>query len=337
MNTFDVAIIGAGNIGRLRAEVINRSSHTRVRVVADIDAQRAENLAKVAGAVGTTDCEKAVRDPNVDLVVVSTPTKFHVYASHCALSSGKHVLCEKPLARSSAEARSMIAAAASRNTVLKTGFNYRHMAHVRKAKELITTGALGPLHFLRCRYGHGGRPGYEKDWCTSRELSGGGVLIEQGIHIIDLVRHLLGEPIEVIADVQRLFWGFPDVEDNCFLLMKTGNSQVAQIHVSWTQWINVFSLEIFGRDGYLFLSGRDRHYGPQRLIWGKRQPTHARPEEEVFDFAPPDDSWAQEWEEFVSAVRESRTPMGSANDGLRALQIIEAAYESSRLHEWVRT
>lgn len=336
MSTFEVAIVGAGNIGRLRAEIINRSSHSRVRLVADVDAERASNLAKAAGAIGTTDCEEAVSNPNIDLVVVSTPTKFHAYASRCALSAGKHVLCEKPLARSTAEAKPMIAVAASRNTVLKTGFNYRHMAHVRKAKELIAAGALGSLYFLRCRYGHGGRLGYEKDWCTSKELSGGGVLLEQGIHIVDLVRYLLGEPSEVIADVQRFFWGFPDVEDNCFLLMKTHDSQVAQIHVSWTQWVNVFELEIFGRDGYLSLTGRDRHYGPQRLIWGKRQPTHARPEEEVFDFAPPDDSWAREWEEFVSAIRESRTPIGSADDGLRALRIIEAAYQSSRLHEWVR-
>lgn len=336
MSTFQVAIVGAGNIGRLRGEIINRSSRSRVQLVADVDAERARALAQFTGAQATTDCESAVQDPGIDLVVVSTPTKFHAEASRRALSAGKHVLCEKPLARSVREASSMISAAQTGNSLLKTGFNYRHMAHIRKAKELISAGALGPLYFLRCHYGHGGRPGYEKDWCTSRELSGGGVLLEQGIHIIDLVRYLLGEPVEVLAQVDRYFWDFPDVEDNCFVLLRTKLSQTAQLHVSWTQWVNVFSLELFGRDGYLFLSGRDRHYGPQRLIWGKRQPNHSRPAEEVFDFPPPDDSWAREWEEFVSAIQEKRVPLGSADDGMRALQIIEAAYESSRTHNWIK-
>jgi predicted dehydrogenase len=336
MKPLQVAIVGAGNIGRLRAETINRSPHSQVRVVADVDPERAVNLANVAKARATTDCDDAVRDPNIDLVVVSTPTKFHADASRKALSAGKHVLCEKPLARSVNEAISMISAAQSGDRLLKTGFNYRHMAHVRKAKELIAAGALGPVYFLRCRYGHGGRPGYEKDWCTSHELSGGGVLLEQGIHVIDLIRFLLGEPTEILADTHCFFWNFDEVEDNCFLLMRTSDSQTAQVHVSWTQWINILSLEIFGRDGYLFLTGRDRHYGPQRLVWGKRQPDHGRPEEEVYDFEPPDDSWVREWDEFVSAVKDRRVPLGSASDGLRALQIVEAAYESSRSHNWVK-
>jgi predicted dehydrogenase len=336
MSRLQVAIIGAGNIGRLRADIINRSTHSRVELVADIDSNRARLLAETVGARSTTDCESAVEDPKIDLVVVSTPTKFHAEASKKALSAGKHVLCEKPLARSVTEASAMVAAA-NPSAVLKTGFNYRHMAHVRKAKEMLATGVLGPVYFLRCRYGHGGRPGYEKDWCTDKELSGGGVLLEQGIHIIDLVRYLLGEPAEVLAETPRFFWNFPEVEDNCFVLLRTRDSQIAQLHFSWTQWVNVLSLEIFGRDGYLFLSGRDRHYGPQQLIWGKRQCNHSRPEEEVFDFAPPDDSWVREWDDFVSALQQGIEPTSNATDGIRALEIIEAAYRSSHTREWVKT
>lgn len=335
MKPLQVAIVGAGNIGRLRSDIISRSAHSRVCLVADVNADRAHSLAG-ATAVATTDCEAAVCDPAIDLVVVSTPTKFHADASRKALAAGKHVLCEKPLARSAEEAASMLAAAASGDRVLKTGFNYRHMAHVRKAKELITAGALGPLYLFRCRYGHGGRPGYEKDWCTNRELSGGGVLFEQGIHIIDLIRHLVGEPTEIVADTQCFFWDFQDVEDNCFLLLRTEHSQRAEVHVSWTQWVNTLAIEIFGRDGYLFLTGRDRHYGPQRLVWGKRQSNHSRPEEQIYDFSPPDDSWVREWDEFIAAVQERRVPMGSGKDGLRAITIVEAAYESSRIHEWVK-
>jgi predicted dehydrogenase len=330
-----VAIIGAGNVGRIRASLIEHTPDCRLQIVADIDKAHAEDLAKRFRAEATTDCTAASSSSNVDIVVICTPTKFHAQAAKNALQHGKHVLCEKPLARSAAEAREIVVAAAQTRKILKTGFNYRHMAHVRRAKELIDAGALGELYFVRCRYGHGGRPGYEKSWCSDRDLSGGGVLLEQGIHILDLVRHLLGEPEHVLAQAPRFFWNFPDVEDNCFVLLRTASSQIAQLHVSWTQWINIFCFEIFGRDGYLSLLGRDRHYGPQQLIWGQRQKNHGRPIEQRFDFAPPDDSWDREWSDFLSAVRTNREPMGSAVDGLQALHLVDAAYESARNQRWV--
>jgi predicted dehydrogenase len=319
----------------MRARVIQDSSLSRVGIVADLDAVRARTLAGSVGCRSTTDWYAAATSPKIDLVIVSTPTKFHGEAAIAALRAGKHVLCEKPLARSLAEANEIAATAHARARVLKTGFNYRYMAHVRKAKELIAAGAVGPLQFLRCRYGHGGRPGYEQHWCTDQEVSGGGVLIEQGIHVLDLVRYLFGEPAQVLAQTSRLFWDFPQAEDNCFLLLQTRSAQTAQIHVSWTQWMNLFSLEIFGRDGYLHLTGRDRYYGPQQLVWGKRQPGHGRPQEEIFEFPPPDDSWSREWEEFLSAISAQREPMSAPADSLRTLQLVEAAYESSRRQAWI--
>jgi predicted dehydrogenase len=331
-----IAIIGAGNVGRIRAQVIQRSPECCLRIVADVDAARAKDLAQPFGADATTDWVAATTSSDVDVVLVCTPTKFHVEATKSALQHGKHVLCEKPLARTVAEAEEMIRATERGRRILKTGFNYRHMAHVQKAKELIEAGALGPLYFVRCVYGHGGRLGYESSWCTDQELSGGGVLLEQGIHMLDLVRYLFAEPSEVLAQAPRFFWNFPAVEDNCFLLLKFESSQIAQVHVSWTQWINTLSFEIFGRDGYLHLSGRDGHYGPQRVLWGQRQKNHGRPHEQHFDFPPPDDSWEQEWNEFLAAVRTNREPIGSADDGLRALHLVEAAYQSAQNQEWVK-
>jgi predicted dehydrogenase len=331
----EVAIIGAGNIGSVRARVITKSSHSRVRLTADANFQLAQNLAALVEAGAVADPWQAATDPKVDVVIVSTPTKFHNQFAVAALRAGKHVLCEKPLARTTAEATEMIEASVTKNRILKTGFNYRYMAHVRKAKEIIDAGGIGDIAFVRCRYGHGGRPGYEHHWCTDQDLSGGGVLLEQGIHILDLFRHLVGEPVQLMAETPRLFWSFPAVEDNCFLLLKTASCQTAQIHVSWTQWVNVFSLEIFGRDGYLHLTGRDGHYGPQRLIWGTRRADHSRPHEESFDFPPIDDSWAREWEYFTNAIHTGCLGMGHAEDSLRALEMVEAAYESSRLQAWI--
>jgi predicted dehydrogenase len=330
-----VAIVGAGAVGSKRALIVHQSAECILAIVADQDGSRAKEVASEFGAEATTDAMAAAASRNIDIVVVCTPTKFHPEASIMALQHGKHVLCEKPLARSVGEAEAMISAAESSRRILKTGFNYRHMAHVRKAKELLDTGVLGSVYFARCSYGHGGRPGYETSWCTDQDLSGGGALLEQGIHILDLFRYLVGEPSHVIAQCKTFFWNFPVVEDNCFLLLKSTREQIAQIHVSWTQWVNILSFEIFGREGYLHLSGRDGHYGPQRLTWGRRQNHHGRPEETHFDFPPPDDSWQQEWEEFLDAIRANRVPMGSAEDGLRALHLVEAAYQSAREREWV--
>lgn len=330
-----VTIIGAGNVGKLRAQVIQRSGASRVLSVSDVEATRAKSLADAVGARVVPNCQAAVADPQVDIVVICTPTKFHVGAVMEALRAGMHVLCEKPLARSASEAETAIELAKKQQRLLKTGFNYRYMSSVRKAKELIDQGALGPVYFLRCRYGHGGRPGYEKEWCTDPDVSGGGVLLEQGIHIIDLVRHLLGEPARVTASTSCFFWNLQDTEDNCFLEIQTTSLQTAQIHVSWTQWINIFCLEIFGRDGYLELTGRDGHYGPQCLVWGKRKPDHSRPQQERFDFGSQNVSWDDEWLDFVNAVKTGSQPMGNPTDSIRALQLVEAAYDSARRRTWV--
>jgi predicted dehydrogenase len=330
-----VAIIGAGRVGQIRAGVIRRADGAVLAAVADMDRIRAEKLAHETAAEATTDWASIVSRSDIDAVVVCTPTRFHGAIAIAALQSIKHVLCEKPLGRNVNEARSMFDAAHASGCLLKTGFNYRHMPHVRKAKELLDAGVLGSLYLLRCRYGHGGRPGYEKEWCTDAELSGGGVLLEQGIHIFDLVRHLLGEPSEIAAETNCFFWPFPVVEDNGFCLMRTSSGQVAQIHVSWTQWVNLFELEVFGHDGYLRLEGRDGSYGPPRLTWGKRKPDHGRPAEQSFQFAEAVDSWDLEWREFQSAIAEAREPTGSTSDGLRSQQLIDAAYQSASRHSWI--
>jgi predicted dehydrogenase len=330
-----VTIVGAGGIGNIRARSIHTSQQGRVSVVADVDAGRAHELASQFSAVATTDWREAVTQPGIDAVVVSTPTKFHAEIASEALAAGKHVLCEKPLARTTEEGRRMVEAACRGNRVLKVGFNYRHMDHTRKARELIAAGAIGPVYFLRCRYGHGGRPGYERHWCTSADFSGGGVLQEQGIHMVDLVRMFLDEPSRVLAETPRYFWAFPEVEDNCFCLFETPAGQLAQLHISWTQWINILEIEIFGRDGYLRLEGRDGHYGPQRLTWGKRQPDHGRPVEEVTAFPENKDSWDREWREFLELIRNGRGSAGAARDGFRTQQLVEAAYRSARTHAWI--
>jgi len=330
-----VAIVGAGNIGTIRARTIATSGRGCVRAVADADLSRARALGEQYGAAATADWREVVCRPDVDAVIISTPTKYHAQVAVEALRAGKHVLCEKPLARTIEEGERIVEAACQAKRVLKTGFNYRQMAHTRKARELLALGAIGPIYFLRSRYGHGGRPGYEKHWCTDAELSGGGVLQEQGIHIVDLIRMFVGEPSRVLAQMPRYFWPFADVEDNCFCLFETPTGQIAQMHASWTQWRNILEIEIFGRDGYLRLEGRGGHYGPQRLTWGKRQMNHSRPEEEVFSFGEEDDSWVHEWGEFVELVHDGKDRLISIEEGLRTQRLVDAAYQSAKQKCWI--
>jgi predicted dehydrogenase len=315
--------------------VICRSANSALVGIADVRVEQANQLARTSGADGISSWQQLVTCPAIDAVVIATPTGSHFEIATAALKAGKHVLCEKPLAMSVEQASEMVEEAKRRHLVLKTGFNYRHMDHVRTAKELLDRGSLGPLYLLRCCFGHGGRPGYEKEWYNNPALSSGGVALEQGIHVFDLVRYLLDEPTEVLAVTPRFFWQFERSEDNAFCLFRTRRGQIAQIHVSWTQWRNVFHLEIVGRDGYLALEGRDGHYGTQRLTLGRRREDHSRPDEQTYEFGPTDDSWRSEWREFVSAIEEHRDPIGSGFDGLRAQQIVESAYCSAARREWV--
>ena len=338
VNIVKVALIGAGRIGKIRADSIGRENANGTRaqlaVVADPMEVRGLQLAKLAGAEWTPDWKEAVSRPDVDVVIVATPTESHAEISISALSHGKHVLCEKPLARDVAEARSMVKSARDAGRVLKTGFNYRHLPHVRKAKQVIDAGEIGQSYFVRSFFGHGGRLGFDREWHTSATASGGGALQEQGIHVLDLVRFLLGEPTRVSADTKTFFWQLPQTEDNCFCLLETGDGRTAQIHVSWTEWRNRFWFELFGRDGYLRLEGRDGHYGPPRITWAKRKSDHSRPDEEVIEF-PENECWTLEWREMLDAIKNSREPLGSGVDGLRSQLLVEAAYESARTGRWV--
>jgi len=251
------------------------------------------------------------------------------------LAAGKHVLCEKPLARDSNEAAAMVVAAADNNRLLKVGFNYRYMPHVEHAKALIDAGEIGSILFMRCRFGHGGRPGYEREWHTDRDLSGGGVLLEQGIHIIDLSRFLVGEPERVFGDAQCGFWPLRQgVEENFFCFLKTSTDRVSDIHVSWTQWVNTLVIEIYGTDGYLVLQGRENHYGPPRLSHARRNPDHSRPNERTWQYEP-GLWWEAEWRDFCDAIGRGTPVRSSGEDGLRAQQIIDAAYASAREGKWV--
>jgi predicted dehydrogenase len=323
-----VGLVGAGYIGAKRARAIARANDARLTAVADRDEQRAQALAQDYGARASADWEGLVTARDVDAVVVATHHNWLAPISLAALEGRKHVLCEKPLATTAADAERLVAVAARQGTKLKTGFNHRHHPALWQAHELAQAGHIGRLLFLRCRYGHGGRAGYEREWRANPAESGGGELLDQGIHALDLFRWFLGEFQKVSAALTRAFWPMP-VEDNAFCLLRAPAGEVATLHASWTQWKNLFSFEVFGECGYLIAEGLGGSYGTERLLIGKRPAEFGAPAEECIEFDGEDCSWAKEWEEFASAIREDRRPLADGYDGWQALRLADAAYESS--------
>ncbi len=325
-----VGIVGAGLIGFKRAREIVRNPSSRVVAVADQDINRSRALAEQFGGDAFGSWQELLGRADIDAVVVATAHNCLAPITEAALRSRKHVLCEKPLAMSVGEAKRLVRAAAENGTKLKTGFNHRHHPAVWKAHGVFREGQIGRLLFLRCRYGHGGRLGYEKEWRADPAFSGGGELIDQAIHVLDLFRWFAGEFDDIYATLPTAFWNIP-VEDNVFCTIRAHSGAVATLHASWTQWKNLFSFEVFGEHGYLIVDGLGGSYGPERLVIGKRPPQFGVPQEEVMEFPGDDISWAHEWQEFLSAIQENRPSLADGNDGLQALRLVEAAYRSSRL------
>ena len=182
--------------------------------------------------------------------------------------------------------------------------------------------------FLRARYGHGGRIGYDTEWRSQPELSGGGELIDQGVHLIDLARWFLGDFHEIDGYANTYYWNMP-VDDNAFLLLKTERRQIAFLHASCTEWKNTFSFEIYGRDGKLHIEGLGGSYGVERLSWYQMLPEMGPPETTIWEYPMADNSWDLEMAEFLEDIRLNRAPSAGLPDAVAALTIVDKIYKES--------
>ena len=327
----NVAIIGAGLIGKKRASSLEKNDF--LSIVCDINEVFAKELAHEFSTNCTGNIKDIINNSNIDTVVVSVVNKFAAELTTDMLLSGKNVLCEKPLGRNVEESRVILSAAEKNNKIVKTGFNHRFHPAVMKAKELIENDSIGELINIRARYGHGGRPNMEQEWRCSKELCGGGELIDQGVHLIDLCRWFTDKDVDLVyGKTYRSFWE-SDVEDNAFFHLEFDENILAQCHVSWTNWKNIFSFEIFGKDGYIKIKGLGGSYGKETLEVGYRQPTGGIPAIDHFDFTDDDNSWSLEWQEFKQAIEENKEPSGSGNDGYAANVILDAIYKSNDLNK----
>ncbi len=315
------SIIGCGLIGRKRFDAIKNN----VLYVCDKEISRAEELSKKSSsAIPTSDIELAVTSSNIQAVIVATYNSMLAPIALMAINAKKHVLIEKPGATNSNELKKILEAAISKGISVRIGYNHRFHPAVQKAYELKSE--LGQLMFVRGRYGHGGRIGYEKEWRFNPELSGGGELIDQGVHLIDLAQWFIGPFSKIYGRTKNYYWN-NKVEDNVFLTLETQDEKVAFLHASCTEWKNLFSFEIYGKNGKLHIEGLGGSYGIERLSYYKMLPEMGPPETTIYEFPRSDNSWKLEIEAFISDIKSNN--LNSVIESIKTLELVDKIYSEN--------
>jgi predicted dehydrogenase len=328
MNDPKFAIIGCGLIGRKRLASLDPG---QVIVVCDTNLEKAASLTGVGAdnVHATTDVLDAINHPTVDAVIVATTNNSLADITEAAVHARKAVLVEKPAALSGRRVEELILLSERTGVPVRVGYNHRYHPALRKAHALLDHAITGPAMFIRGRYGHGGRIGYEKEWRADPTLAGGGELIDQGVHLIDLASWFLGEFTKIDGHVATYYWNMP-VEDNAFVSLRTADGRTAWLQASCTEWKNLFSFEIYCRNAKLHIEGLGGNYGVERLSYYQMHPTMGPPETTIWEFPGEDTSWKLEMSEFIDDIRLARTPVPGLAEARRALNVVEAIYRSSR-------
>jgi len=330
MSGLRLAIVGCGLVGGKRARAI-RPEDT-VIACHDVDARACERLANAHRAVACSTLEQLLAlAPQV--VAIATVHDRLAELAEQALQAGAHVLVEKPAGLSSAQIDRLSACRDAAGLLVKVGFNHRFHPGLERVAEELRRESGGELMHLRACYGHGGRVGYEREWRAEPARSGGGELVDQGMHLLDLV-HWLAGPLPLHSALLRSqFWEAP-VEDNVALILgepELRRGPWAMLHVSWTEWKNRFAMEIFCRSAKFELEGLAGSYGPQRLRIYRMGPELGPPTLEEHRYADEDPSWRGEWSHFAETIESGteRALLGGLADARYAWTQIEAAYASS--------
>ena len=335
-----VGIIGFGKMGQTRATALEEDGRAQVALIYD-PAPIANPPYSVAESA-----EQIIDDPTLGSVFICATNEMNKPLTIAALRAGKHVFCEKPPAFHAADVREIMQVERETGKILMYGFNHRHHGGVRKMKEIIASGAYGRVLWMRGRYGKSVDENYLSTWRADKKRAGGGILLDQGIHMLDLFLHFSGAPFdEVHAFVSSRYWNIPGIEDNVFAIMRNRASGVeVSFHSTMTQWRHLFSLEVFLDRGYLVLNGLKTSsgtYGEEELSVAKNRslaPAANWETEEKMHFRI-DSSWRSEVEHFMDAVILGMPiTQGTSQQALEVMTLIDRIYENEHnvsdvLHE----
>lgn len=325
-----IGIIGLGKMGAIRARELMK--HASAHVVCGTDPKPDSFAAQFRNVEILPDLT-ALLASEVDAVFVCTPNRFTPGAIVAALDAGKHVFAEKPPGRTLADMQDIIGAE-RRNPALKLkfGFNHRYHAGIQEAKRIVESGRLGRILWLRGIYGKSGGEGFESEWRSNKELAGAGILLDQGIHMLDLLRLFCGDFVEVKSMVTTAYWNI-GVEDNAFALLRDAEGRIAMLHSSSTHWKHRFSLEIFLSEGYLTVNGilsSTRSYGDETISVARRQFNEGfaqgKPREEIIYFDT-DPSWELEVDEFLhNVIADTPVENGNSEQADKAMRLVFEIY-----------
>jgi predicted dehydrogenase len=321
-------------MGALRYNYVNQHPHLELQAVCDVSPEPAQEFPHIAFH---TDYRRLL-ELDLDAIFVCTYNNVAPEVVVQALNAGKHVFCEKPPGVCVADVERIIEAERTHPELkLMFGFNHRNHYAIMEAKSMVASGRFGEILWLRGVYGKCGSIEFENSWRNNSEVAGGGILLDQGIHMLDLFRYFCGDFTDVQSVITTSFWNIP-VEDNAFAILRNDKNQVAFLHSSATQWKHRFLLEICLQGGYINVNGlltSTRSYGDEILTFARRQfedeaKAFGRPREETIYFDR-DDSWELEIKEFVSAIRENKPiHSGNSEDALKVMQLIEQVYLKGR-------
>jgi len=320
------AVVGVGDFGQKRIKAIVRSGVAELLYVVDMDKEKAESTAMDIGAEALT-FEELLHRSDYDVAIVAVPNRFHEPTVLRLLRAGKDVWCEKPMSMDVASARRMVEESLRTGRVLKVGSNVRYFPNVIRAADLLRRGFVGEPFLFRGWIGNDGSHLLRKEWYRDKEVIGGGTLLDNGVHLLDLIRYLVGEIRACqLCTCLNLRWRLDDLEDNCVAIYDLINGGVALVHSSWTERPGYMYFEIQGDEGYVQVDAR---WSRALLTYGKvgEKPVH----EDHTDY--PKRSYELELEDFVGDYNRGLHPRPTSYDGYRAVKIVCLSYQAAALGE----
>jgi len=320
-----VGVIGIGSFGEKRAAAVNSCINGALKGIADINIEKAKSVGEKLG-VQHYNVEDLLSNEEIEVVIICVPNKYHMPVAISSLNARKHILCEKPLARTAEEARQMVVAAQEAGKALKTGSNHRYFQSVIKAHEIVCDDLIGDVISFNGRIGNDGER-INKSWYWDKEITGGGAMLDNGCHLLDIARWFMGDFYEASGLVTNVYWKDCPVEDTATGIFITKDGRMATINSSWRQLSGYFQFEINGTVGYITVDGRFDTHGGDNLYWqsdknkGEILSTnygHVKP-----------NSYVLELEKFFSDIEKGLEPKPSGKDGLEVVKMVEAVYRSS--------